>query len=397
MLWIGQVLSDTGSDAAFIAYPLLILALTGSPSIAGIVGTVRLVVQLVLGLPGGALSDRLDRRLTMIACDSARAVVLALLGALILLHVATWPIVLIIAAVDGAATVLFNPAANAALPAIVADSQLEEAWAATEARTYAASLVGPAIGGALFGVGRAIPFLADAASYLASVGTVSRIRGRFRTETPTERSSLLREAADGIRAVWHHPLLRAVIIQAPLINFAFNGVLFAITVALRDEGIAPGIVGLVQAGIAIGGLLGALAAPRLQGRLPLSRLVIALTVAATVLFAAAAAALPSTLVALPVALALMLAPTANAALIAAMLRAAPESMRGRVNNTVILAATALAALSPLTAGMLVEHLSGRWALLAFAAVMGLAAVVCVLLPGFRNAEAETAAAASVPD
>jgi len=391
MLWIGQILSDTGTDAAFIAFPLLILALTGSPAIAGVVGTARLVVRLVLGLPGGALSDRLDRRLTMIACDIVRAVVFALLAVLVVLHIATWPVVLAVAVVDGAADVLFDPAAAAALPAIVADEQFEQAWAATEARTYAASLAGPALGGALFALGRALPFIADAASYLASVLTVSRIRGGFRPER-TDRASLLREAADGIRTVWQHPLLRAVVIQAPLINFAFNGAIFAITVALREYGTPPGVIGLVQGGIAVGGLLGAVVAPRLQGRLSVSQLVVVMTVVATALFAAGAAALPSTLVAVPVALSLTLGPTANAALFAAMLRAAPENMRGRVNSTVILAATALAALAPLTAGLLVEHLSGRWALLAFAAVTAAAAILAIVLPGLRNAEAATAAA-----
>ncbi|MBO0825957.1 MAG: MFS transporter, partial [Actinobacteria bacterium] len=379
MLWIGQVLSDTGSDAAFIAYPLLILALTGSPAIAGVVGTARLVVQLLLGLPGGTLADRLDRRLTMIVCDTTRVVVLALLAVLVLLHVVTWPVVLIVAVVDGAANVVFNPAATAALPAIVADEQLEQAWAATEARTYAASLAGPALGGALFGLGRSLPFIADSVSYLVSAITVSRIRGRFRPEQVGERASWWRETADGVRTVWQHPLLRAVVIQAPLINFAFNGVIFAITVALRRYGTAPGVVGLVQAGIAVGGLLGALAATRLQGRLPLSQVAVVLTVMATALFAAGAAILPSTFVAVPVAVALMLGPTANAALFAAMLRAAPEGMRGRVNNTVLLAATALAALSPLVAGLLLEHLSGRWTLLAFAAVMAVAAVLAIVL------------------
>src|SRR5580692_4702511 len=102
-LWIGQVVSDTGTEAALIAYPLLILALTHSAVIAGVVGTVRLVVQLVLGLPGGALSDRFDRRLTMIACDSVRAAALGLLVALVLLHVVTWPVVLAVSVVDGAA------------------------------------------------------------------------------------------------------------------------------------------------------------------------------------------------------------------------------------------------------------------------------------------------------
>lgn len=214
-----------------------------------------------------------------------------------------------------------------------------------------------------------------------------RIRGRFRPERTSDRASLWREAADGIRTVWQLPLLRAVMIQAPLINFTFNGAIFAITIALREYGTAPGVIGLVQGGIAAGGLLGAVAAPRLQGRLSLSRIVIVMTVVATALFAAGAAVLPSALVAVPIALSMMLGPTANAALFAAMLRAAPEDMRGRVNSSVILAATALAALSPLAAGLLVEHLSGRWALLAFAAVTAVAAILAIVLPGLRNAEA----------
>ncbi len=175
MLWIGQVLSDTGTDAALVAYPLLILALTHSAVIAGVVGTVRLVVQLVLGLPGGALSDRFDQRPTMIACDSVRAAALGLLVALVLLHVVTWPVVLAVSVVDGAANVLFDPSANAALPAIVADEQLEQAWAATEARSYGASLAGPALGGFLYGLGSAVPFLGDAVSYIVSAAAVSRI------------------------------------------------------------------------------------------------------------------------------------------------------------------------------------------------------------------------------
>jgi MFS family permease len=386
LLWIGQVLSDTGTSAALIAYPLLILALTHSAALAGVVGTVRLVVQLVIGLPGGALSDRFDRRLTMITCDTIRAAVLALLVALVLLHVVTWPVVMIVAVVDGAANVMFDPSANAALPAIVDDSQLERAWAATEARSYAASLVGPALGGFLFGLGTSVPFLADSASYVVSAGTVSRIRGRFRAERTGERKSLWHEVGEGLRLVWRSQLLRAVVIIAPLTNFAFNGVIFTITVSLRQHGVAPGIIGLAQAGIAAGGLIGAIAAPKLQGRLPLWQLVIWLTVIATVLFAVAAFVLPSPLVAIPVAITLVLAPTGNAALFAAMLRIAPENMRGRVTSTVIQAATGLAALSPLTAGLIVQHVSGQWALGAFAVSIAAAAVLCIAFPWLRDAE-----------
>jgi MFS family permease len=386
MLWIGQVVSDTGTDVAFIAYPLLILALTGSAALAGVVGTVRLVVQIVLGLPGGALTDRFDRRLTMIACDTIRAAVMALLVALIVLHMASWPVVMIVSVIDGGANVLFDPSATAALPVIVADSQLEQAWAATEARSYGASLVGPALGGLLFGLGSAVPFLADSFSYLASAGTVSRLRGRFRPERSGEQKSIWHEIAEGLRLVWRNKLLRAAVIMAPLINFAFNGVIFTITVGLRQHGTAPGIIGLAQAGIAAGGLAGAIAAPRLQGRLPLWQLVIAMTVAATGMFIVAALVLPSPLVALPVAVTLLLAPTANAALFAAMLRGTPEDMRGRVNSTVIMMATGLAALSPLTAGLIVQHVSAQWAMGAFAVTVGVAAIMCIVLPWLRDAE-----------
>jgi MFS family permease len=386
MLWIGQVLSDTGTSAALIAYPLLILALTHSAALAGVAGTVRLVVQLVLGLPGGALADRFDRRLVMIICDSIRAVVLALLVALVLLHAVSWQLVMVVAVIDGAANVMFDPSANAALPAIVDDSQLEQAWAATEARSYGASLVGPALGGFLFGLGSAVPFLADSVSYLVSAGSVSRIRGRFRPERTGERKSLWHEVGEGLAIVWRHPLLRAAVLLAPLINFAFNGVIFTITVSLRQHGVAPGIIGLAQAGISVGGLAGAIAAPKLQGRLPLWQLIIWLTASAAVLFTVAAFVLPSPLVAIPVAITLVLAPTGNAALFAAMLRIAPENMRGRVTSTVIQAATALAALSPLTAGLIVQHVSGQWAIGAFAAAVGVAAIMCIALPWLRDAE-----------
>jgi hypothetical protein len=56
MLWIGQLLSDTGSQIGLLAYSLLILALTHSAVLAGVVGTTRAVTRLCLQLPAGALA-----------------------------------------------------------------------------------------------------------------------------------------------------------------------------------------------------------------------------------------------------------------------------------------------------------------------------------------------------
>ncbi|MFJ9901893.1 MFS transporter [Streptomyces sp. NPDC101152] len=392
MLWIGQLLSDTGTQISGIAYPLLILVLTHSVVLAGVVGTVRAIAVLCLQLPAGALSDRFDRRLTMVICDVVRAVMLALLGTLIMLDLASWPVVLAVSLVEGAAGAVFDPSAAAALPGIVADGQLEQAWAATEARTYGASLAGPALGGVLFGVGRAVPFLADAVSYVVSFCTVSRIRGRFRPENAGERKALWREVTDGLRVVWRVPILRAAVIQTPLLNFAFTGVIFSVTVAMRQHGTSTAVIGLVQAAIAGGGLLGAVVAPRLQRRMRLATLVTTIALAGALLFGVAALLIPSPLLAAPVALALLLAPAANAALIAVVLRSAPEDMRGRVISTVVMAATALATLAPLIAGLIIQHASGAWAVGAFAATTAVAAVLSLTLPGFRHAESPAAPA-----
>jgi MFS family permease len=388
LLWIGQLLSDTGSEIGMLAYPLLILALTHSAVLAGLVGTVRLIALLCLQLPAGALSDRLDRRLTMIVCDVLRTVLLAVLAILIAAHLASWPVVLVVCVVEGGAGAIFNPAATAALPGIVPDGQLEEAWAATEARTWGASLAGSALGGVLFGLGRAVPFLADAVSYGASFGTVSRIRGRFRPERTAERKALWHEVTDGLRLVWQVPILRATVLTAPLVNFAFNGVLFTIILALRQHGTSTSVIGLVQAAIMAGGVIGGLVAPRLQGRMSVRTITIAMFVAETLLFGVAALLVPSPVVALPVAIVPLLAPAGNAALFAVMLRSTPEAMRGRVTNTVSMVAMALAALAPLVAGLLVQHVSGSWAVGAFALTMAAATVLCLMLRGLRDVDSK---------
>ncbi len=79
LLWSGQVVSTLGSTASTVVFPLLILALTGSPGAAGIAGALRALPYLVFSLPVGALIDRWDRKRVMILCDLGRfAAVLAI-------------------------------------------------------------------------------------------------------------------------------------------------------------------------------------------------------------------------------------------------------------------------------------------------------------------------------
>jgi MFS family permease len=387
LLWTGQVLSDLGSQIGALAYTLLVYALTKSAVIAGSVGTIVSVTAFAVRLPAGALADRYDHRRSMIVCDLIRAGVLAALAIGIVAHVVTWPVVLLVATIDRVGDTFFFPASTAALPSVVDDAQLEGAWAATEARGYAANLAGPSIGGILYGIGRAVPFVGDAISYGISVLTSSAMKGDFAPPpSSAPRKGLWSEAFEGVRVMIHDDLLRAVIIQAPLINLGFSGVIYTVILGLRHGGVAPSVIGLTESGIVVGGLLGAIVAPRIQGRFTLHTLVVGITGIGAVTVAVAAVVMPSPLVAIPIAIPFFLAPTANAALFAVMLRRAPEAMRGRVNNAVIQAATGLATLAPVVSGLLVEHVSSNWAMGAFAAVLCVSAVMALSLRSLRSAE-----------
>lgn len=384
LLWVGQVLSQLGSEFGVLAYPLLVLALTHSAIIAGAVGTVSALIAFVVRLPAGALADRIDRRRAMIFCDLTRAGVLAALAAGVALDAVSWPVVLAAAVVDRAGDTLFTPASTALIPAIVEDDQLEAAWAGVEARQFAAGLGGPALGGLLYGIGRAVPFVGDAVSYGISVVTSGAIRGDFAAEQ-AERDGLWREAFAGIRFIWGDPLLRAVVTEAPVINFAFSGMLYTLVIGLRVNGVSATVIGLTQAAVALSGLLGAVLAPRLQPKVTIYGLALALTAGGSLFVAGAAFLMPSPLAVIPLAVPVVLSPVTNAALFATMLRRTPKEMQGRVNNSVIQLATGLAAVSPLLAGAVVEAVSASWAMGTFGAALVLSAVLVVGLPGLRRA------------
>jgi MFS-type transporter involved in bile tolerance (Atg22 family) len=381
LLWIGQVLSDIGTQIGSLAYPLLVLALTHSALIAGGVATASSAASFAVRLPAGALADRLDRRRTMIVCDAVRTVALAALAVLVATDAVAWPVVMVVAVIDRSAETLFGPSANAALPLIVADEQLESAWAVSEGRQYAANIVGPPLGGLLYGLGRAVPFLVDAVSYGVSVLTSHRLRGRFATSADAEsRRGLWREAIDGLKHLWHDSLLRAVLIQAPLINFAFTGALFTVILGLRRAGTSAVAIGGVEAVIMSGGVVGAVLAPQLGRRLTLRQSILLLTVAGALFMLVAAVVIPSPAVAVPLAIPFILAPATNAAFFALMFRRTPPALHGRVNNGLLQVALALAALAPLASGLLVGEASAGWAMGLFAAALAVVVPISFLFP-----------------
>ena len=76
LLWSGQAVSSAGTQVSGIAFPLLVLAITGSPAQAGLACAPCALPYLIFSLPVGALIDRWDRKRVMILCDAGRAIAL---------------------------------------------------------------------------------------------------------------------------------------------------------------------------------------------------------------------------------------------------------------------------------------------------------------------------------
>lgn len=81
LLWVSQALSQLGTSISTLAYPLLLLGITGSAFVAGLAGTVVAVVGLSVRIPGGIAADRYRYTSLMLVCDAARAIVVASVGA----------------------------------------------------------------------------------------------------------------------------------------------------------------------------------------------------------------------------------------------------------------------------------------------------------------------------
>src|ERR1700756_4956019 len=101
LLWSGQTLSALGSQVSLVAYPLLVLAVTGSPAKAGVVGFARAVPVPLLALPAGALADRMNRKVLMVTCDCVRAVALAAFSIALATGHTSYAAIAFVAFIDG--------------------------------------------------------------------------------------------------------------------------------------------------------------------------------------------------------------------------------------------------------------------------------------------------------
>ncbi|NUS12125.1 MAG: MFS transporter [Streptomyces sp.] len=269
LLWSGQTVSEVGSQISVLALPLVALVVLKADAWqVGLLSAAGTCGYLLVSLPAGAVVDRVRKRRLMLGCDLG---LLAVIGSVPVAHalgVLTLGQLYAVAFAAGVLSVFFSVAYQSYLPHLLQSGQLMDGNGKLAASQSAAQIAGPGLGaGLVSSAGAAAAMLADAVSFAVSAVTLAAIGAgepkpprRAAGEGPTLRAQI----GEGLRHVVRDPILRN--------SVAFNGTanFFVVMVEtlgpvflIRSRHVAPGLVGLLLALGAVGGVAGGIAAKSL--------------------------------------------------------------------------------------------------------------------------------------
>jgi MFS family permease len=295
---LGRLLASTGVSIAgqgmvIAAVPLMAASLTRSPIGVSITVAATYAAWLIAGLPAGALVDRWHRRVTMVVADLVRAALLALFALTVIADKASLWLLIAVVFLVGVAGCFFDPAAQAAIPAVVGRDQ--QALAKANGRIWSLdllgrSLVGPPVGAALFAVAAVLPFAANAVTFAISALLLVGLRHLGRpAHAQHEQTRLARSVADGISFLARHRELRGLTLGMASFNLVYNlGYATLVLFAQERLGLDERGFGILLAMLAVGGLLAGWLSPRLSGRVSTLRMYAACLLAQGVSWAAVA-------------------------------------------------------------------------------------------------------------
>jgi predicted MFS family arabinose efflux permease len=267
---------------------------------------------------------------------------------------------------------------------VVHPEQHSAALSQNEARIRVANLLGTPIGGFLFDLGRTLPFLADALTYVISLVTLVVIRAPFEEARTGERRHMLAEIREGFTWLLGQPYILITNLVASATNGLFQIVVLVVIVAQQHRGAGGSVIGLTLAGLGFGGLLGSITGGWLSRRVRPNTIVLI-----TIWLWAAVTPLVG-LVGNTIVLMAVLASVSfmgavwNIAGGTIYFRLIPDRLIGRVSSVSSLTAFGALPLGALAAGLLVQAFGPATAGLIAGAGMLLLAVITTAVPSVRR-------------
>jgi MFS family permease len=275
LLWLGQIVSVTGSQMQLVAINWHVYVLTKSALALGLVGLFRGLPVILCSLAGGVVADAIDRKRLMIATQTVMLVSAGLLTATTLAGTeSVWPFYLL-SAMGSAATAFDIPARQSLMPTLVPVEDFPNAVSLGMIVFNVATISGPAIAGVLLAEsGPALIYAINAFSFLAVIGALLAMRASGNPDRQTARKDALSIGAlkEGLTFVWRTP----IVVQTMTLDFVatfFASATLLLPIFARERlHVGPHGYGLLAAAPAIGSVITAFVLARLgtlqrEGRL----------------------------------------------------------------------------------------------------------------------------------
>ncbi|MFF4159189.1 MFS transporter [Streptomyces sp. NPDC001678] len=391
IVWWAQVTSRVGTQISQFVLPLLVLDATGSASTAGLITALEQVPYVVLAIPAGALVERWNKQVVMAVGNFLRAVLFGLLAGYLLGGGTSVFLIAGTVLCSGVVYVFFDVANSTVFPRILPAHELARASGWVEGTTALTEVLGPALGGALIGLGAnamqgaGYAFGADALTYVVAGAGVLCLRTSLRPPVAHEaRVSLWASIREGVGHLLRHTELRRLAL-ANFVNIAALGTVWLsfMTVMKSEFHLDSSRTGLLLALGAASGVLGSFCSGFLHRRLGTYGVMLftGLGWAAGELTMALA---PAPWVAeLGLALALYVAPPYFSTLYAHRMTIIPQELHTRINSIYRLLAQAGLPVGLSIGGVLLET-AGPRPYLALAAAVFLATALTVQLRARRT-------------
>ncbi|EYT80477.1 MULTISPECIES: MFS transporter [unclassified Streptomyces] len=276
-LWSAAVLSSFGDALRTAALPLLAASLTDDPLLIASVTACGYLPWIVFGLLGGAVADRVDQRRAMGAVDAVRALLVGAFAVAVALGHASIGLLIALAFALTTLQTLFDNAATALLPALVDREALGSAnTRLMTGQRVAGGLVGAPVVPVLIAAGAAVPFAADAVTFLLAAVLVASLRTAAPPRPPRPAGSTLRrEIAEGLRVLRRDRALRALCTATALCNVGMGALIATLVVLVTGRlHTGPGGYAAATTAYTVGSLAGGAVNRPLVARLGRTRAVL---------------------------------------------------------------------------------------------------------------------------
>lgn len=374
LLWSGQLISGVGSQVSLLAFPLLVLFITHSPAQAGLVGALRSLPFALLCLPVGALVDRWDRKRIMVLCDIGRAIALGSIPLAFWLGYLGIIQLCLVALVEGTLMTFFSLAEIACLPHVVSREQVPAASAQNQTIDSTSWTLGPFLGGFLYGLGHALPFLVDAISYGCSVLGLLFIRVKFQEERTQAPRKIWYEIAEGLHFLWHDRVLRFLALLTLGLVFPSIGFTLILIVLAQNLHASSFAIGVLFTSGGVGSIVGAFLTPVLQKRFTFGQLTVGTAWVWAISWLALAVAPNLWILGVANGASFIIVPIFISIQFSYRLMTIPDQLQGRVQGVFRLLSFGSQPPSLLLTGLLIQWLGPAWTVVVLFVPQGLIAL-----------------------